>query len=41
VFITEAADELGYDPDRYSFTKAINIIRSQVLNQAAFSPLNP
>lgn len=41
VFITEAADELGYDPDRYSFTKVINIIRSQVLNQAAFSPLNP
>lgn len=39
VFITEAADEIGADPDRYSFTKVINIIRSQVLNQAAFSPL--
>ena len=39
VFITEAADEIGADPDRYSFTKTINIIRSQVSNQAAFSPL--
>lgn len=39
VFITEAADELGADPDRYSFTDTINIIRRQVLNQAAISPL--
>ena len=41
VFITEAADDLGADPDRYSFTRTINVIRRQVLNQAAFSPLNP
>lgn len=40
VFITEAADELGADPDRYSFMNTINIIRRQVLNQAAISPLN-
>lgn len=39
-FITEAADDLGADPDRYSFTRTINVIRRQVLNQAAFSPLN-
>jgi Insertion element 4 transposase N-terminal/Transposase DDE domain len=39
VFITEAADELGADPDRYSFMTTINIIRRQVLNQAAISPL--
>ncbi len=39
VFISEAADDLGADADRYSFTKTINIIRRQVLNQAAFSPL--
>ncbi len=38
VFISEAADELGADADRYSFTTTINIIRRQVLNQAAFSP---
>ena len=41
VFITEAADDLGADPDRYSFTRTINVIRRQVLNQAAFSPLHP
>jgi hypothetical protein len=39
VFITEAADELGADPDRYSYVSTINIIRRQVLNQAAISPL--
>lgn len=39
-FITEAADDLDADPDRYSFTRTINIIRRQVLNQAALSPLN-
>jgi Insertion element 4 transposase N-terminal/Transposase DDE domain len=39
-FITEAADDLGADPDRYSFTRTINVIRRQVLNQAALSPLN-
>ena len=39
VFITEAADELGADPDRYSFMRTINVIRRQVLNQAAISPL--
>ncbi|MGH8571566.1 MAG: IS4 family transposase [Gammaproteobacteria bacterium] len=38
-FITEAADDLGADPDRYSFTRTINVIRRQVLNQAAISPL--
>src|SRR5664279_2333982 len=27
VFITEAADDLGADPDRYSFTRTINVIR--------------
>lgn len=39
VFISQAADDLGADADRYSFTKTINIVRRQVLNQAAFSPL--
>src|SRR5664279_1513145 len=38
VFITEAADELGADPDRYSYVSTINIIRRQVLNQAAIFP---
>jgi hypothetical protein len=39
-FIAEAADDLGADPDRYSFTRTINVIRRQVLNQAAISPLS-
>ncbi|MET3807237.1 hypothetical protein ABIB25_004260 [Nakamurella sp. UYEF19] len=39
VFISEAADDLGADADRYSYTKTINISCRQVLNQAAFSPL--
>lgn len=41
VFIAEAADTLGADPDRYSFMRTINVIRRQVLNQAAISPLKP
>jgi hypothetical protein len=41
VFIAEATDTLGADPDRYSFMRTINVIRRQVLNQAAISPLKP
>jgi len=39
--MSEAADDLGADADRYSFTQTINIIRCQVSNQAAISPLTP
>jgi hypothetical protein len=37
-FIREAADDLGEDPDRLSFIRAIRVIRRQVHNQAGFSP---
>jgi hypothetical protein len=37
--MTEAADQAGLDPDRLSFTRALNIVRRQVTAQAAFSPL--
>lgn len=38
-FIVEAADDSGEDPDRYSFIRTIRVIRRQVIDQAAFSPL--
>ena len=34
----QAASREGVDPDRISFTRAINLIRRQVTSQAAFSP---
>jgi len=37
--IAEAADDLSADPDSFSFTRTINVVRRQVINQAAFSPL--
>jgi hypothetical protein len=37
--MTEAADQAELDPDRLSFTRALNIVRRQVTAQAAFSPL--
>ncbi len=37
-FIHEAADNLGEDPDSFSFTGALRVIRRQVTNQAGFSP---
>lgn len=36
--MTEAADHIGIDPDRLSFTRSLNIIRRQVTSQAGFSP---
>ncbi len=39
--MTEAADQAELDPDRLSFTRALNIARRQVTAQAAFSPLTP
>lgn len=39
--MTEAADQAELDPDRLSFTRALNIARRQVTAQAAFSPLPP
>ena len=39
--MTEAADQAELDPDRLSFTRALNIVRRQVTAQAAFSPLGP
>lgn len=33
-----AADEIGEDPDRLSFTRSIRVIRRQVTGQADFSP---
>src|SRR6185437_15298802 len=39
--MTEAADQAELDPDRLSFTRALNIVRRQVTAQAAFSPLDP
>lgn len=40
-FMRDAADDLGEDPDRLSFTRTIRVIRRQVLNQAGFSPSPP
>jgi Insertion element 4 transposase N-terminal/Transposase DDE domain len=37
--MAEAADQAELDPDRLSFTRALNIARRQVTAQAAFSPL--
>ena len=39
--MTEAADQAELDPDRLSFTRALNIVRRQVTAQAAFSPSPP
>jgi Insertion element 4 transposase N-terminal/Transposase DDE domain len=39
--MTEAADQAELDPDRLSFTRALNVVRRQVTAQAAFSPLPP
>lgn len=39
--MTEAADQAELDPDRLSFTRALNIVRRQATAQAAFSPLTP
>lgn len=38
-FMQEAADDIGEDPDRLSFIRAIRVIRRQVENQAGLSPL--
>ena len=39
--MAEAADQAELDPDRLSFTRALNIVRRQVTAQAAISPLGP
>ena len=39
--MAEAADQAELDPDRLSFTRALNVVRRQVTAQAAFSPLPP
>ena len=39
--MTEAADQAELDPDRLSFTRALNVVRRQVTAQAGFSPLPP
>ncbi len=36
--MAEAADTAYVDSDRLSFTRTLNIVRRQVINQAAFSP---
>jgi hypothetical protein len=36
--MSEAAGSAGIDPDRLSFIRAINVVRRQVTDQAAFSP---
>lgn len=38
-FIAGAADDIGDDPDRLSFIRAIRLIRRSVDDQAGFSPL--
>ena len=35
----EAADQAGKDPDRLSFMRSLRVIRRQVIDQAALSPL--
>ena len=37
----EAADQAGKDPDRLSFMRSLRVIRRQVTDQAALSPLPP
>lgn len=39
-FMHEAADTVDIDPDRISFTRALNIVRRRVTDAAAFSPRN-
>jgi hypothetical protein len=39
-FMAEAAEDLGDEPDRISYIRSIRVIRRQVEDQAAFSPLN-
>ncbi|MGB8386044.1 MAG: IS4 family transposase [Dermatophilaceae bacterium] len=41
VFMAEAAEDLGEDPDRISFIRSIRVIRRQVDDQAGLSPLRP
>jgi len=36
--MTQAADHVGRDPDRLSFTAALRIVRQSVAQQGAFSP---
>jgi hypothetical protein len=36
--MAEAADTADLDLDRLSFIRTLNIVRRQVINQAAFSP---
>jgi hypothetical protein len=36
--MAEAADTADLDPDRLSFIRTLNVVRRQVINQAAFSP---
>ncbi|ONH33975.1 hypothetical protein BL254_18930 [Protofrankia sp. BMG5.30] len=38
--MVEAADTDGIDPDRLSFQRTLNIVRRQITDQAAFSPLD-
>jgi hypothetical protein len=40
-FMQEAADDVGEDSDRLSFTRTIRVLRRQVGNQAGFSPSPP
>ena len=37
--MAEAADQAELDPDRLSFTRALNLVRRQVTAQAGLSPL--
>src|SRR5664279_3114596 len=41
VFMAEAAEDLGEDPDRISFIRSVRVIRRQVDDQAGLSPLRP
>lgn len=37
----DAADQADIDPDQLSFIRSLNVVRRQVTDQAAFSPLPP
>lgn len=37
-FIADAAEDIGDDPDRYSYIRAIRLVRRSVDDQAGFSP---
>ena len=39
--IHEAAENVGEDPDRLSFARAVRVMRRRIINPGAFPPRGP